>query len=781
MVKNNSKPRIFIASSEKNINIANAVQVNLSNYKNSRLAVWNQGTFGPSEYFLQSILKELEKVDFGIFIFAADDLILRKDTKIKTVRDNVLFELGMFVAKLGKERNFIIMPNDKGIEIASDLQGINILTYTEYEEDEIYQALGPACDKINKEIVSIGVTTDHRKTTDEKQDLNFGEIYKNFIGIQKHQKCLILSHCDDPEKYTLIGERAPGATIMHELNKSNINASIELKVINNDKKPSLNNYKNISTFFIIDSPYYNPNTKFIIDNYKTFLIGGNITNLIQPNNRVIQVVCIGSKSFYSDKKNGMNSLDYFNDYLVIMRLPGIFPGKNLSFPELFKEKTMWVIYGIHTKATHAGANFFSKTNLELFVRDLPKELSGILPGYFEAVFKIPKSKIKIEKLKEFQLIHFNTLRIKSEVALEDELPPGVFKYFSDEYPDYLKSDIPIHTIHLDPICGCNFKCPSCIEKLLRSKNLCLSMKKITKILCDLKSVNCKNLNFYGGEPTLHPDFPLLLELGDKLDFRMLLVTNGSLLGEKEIKESIINSQNLHIRVSIDSNSNKTYSKIHGLDESNNYFDKVIENIQSLLRTKNTNSNNITISITFLLHKDTIQELTKACEFWRKVGSITSLHLRPITKIHGVKPLLDYSNEERKLLEGILDKYQGWVITPNWFYNYINKGYKPETIKKYDKCYSGYYRFVISPLKLNNNKNKIKNHFGLNLKYTDDAWISLCPYYRLDHNYGCLYPENLKEWSKSNRIQKLEEIKPNQNCNSIICCRNESNLVVSNAI
>jgi predicted nucleotide-binding protein len=41
-----------------------------------------------------------------------------------TIRDNVIFELGFFIEKLGKKRCFIVMPDDIDFQIPTDLVGI---------------------------------------------------------------------------------------------------------------------------------------------------------------------------------------------------------------------------------------------------------------------------------------------------------------------------------------------------------------------------------------------------------------------------------------------------------------------------------------------------------------------------------------------------------------------------------------------------------------------------------------------------------------------------------
>ena len=114
------KPRIFVGSSTESIDIAYAIQENLD--YDAEVTVWSQGIFKLSSNTIDDLLKALDNCDYGIFIFSSDDVITIREKTGTITRDNVIFELGLFVGKLGKDRVFYVTPRDnKDLHIPSDL------------------------------------------------------------------------------------------------------------------------------------------------------------------------------------------------------------------------------------------------------------------------------------------------------------------------------------------------------------------------------------------------------------------------------------------------------------------------------------------------------------------------------------------------------------------------------------------------------------------------------------------------------------------------------------
>lgn len=149
------KPRIFIASAVESLDVADAFNVNLDHQ--AEVTVWKHG-FNLSQSTIDSLIKMAESVDFAIFIFTPDDIAEIRDQQKHVVRDNVVFELGLFVGTLGKERCFIVKPRDTDLYFPTDLLGLTPADYNGGRSDgNLEAAVNHPCVLIKKEVANLGL------------------------------------------------------------------------------------------------------------------------------------------------------------------------------------------------------------------------------------------------------------------------------------------------------------------------------------------------------------------------------------------------------------------------------------------------------------------------------------------------------------------------------------------------------------------------------------------------------------------------------------------------
>jgi predicted nucleotide-binding protein len=131
------KPRVFVGSSVESLAVAYAIQENLEN--DAEVTVWPQGIFELSKTAVESLIRALNRSDFAIFVFAPNDTLKLRQKKHAAVRDNVIFEFGLFIGKLGRSRTFIVVPKDqKDLRIPTDLMALHLGNSTPNEKTKTF-------------------------------------------------------------------------------------------------------------------------------------------------------------------------------------------------------------------------------------------------------------------------------------------------------------------------------------------------------------------------------------------------------------------------------------------------------------------------------------------------------------------------------------------------------------------------------------------------------------------------------------------------------------------
>lgn len=187
--ENREKPRIFVGSSAEKLFIANNIQLLLEH--DAEVTVWTQGIFQPSNSTLEDLIELLDRIDFGVFVFTPDDISNIRKKSYSVARDNVIFEMGLFIGRLGKKRTFYIVPRShEKLHLPSDLIGVNPLDYNDDRSDgNIQAALGSPCTKLIVQMKKLGrfesevPVLEHRTNQGtsvftKQEDIEFNYIYE---------------------------------------------------------------------------------------------------------------------------------------------------------------------------------------------------------------------------------------------------------------------------------------------------------------------------------------------------------------------------------------------------------------------------------------------------------------------------------------------------------------------------------------------------------------------------------------------------------------------------
>ncbi len=148
------KIRVFIVSSAEALPIARAVQ-NAFDHDPFKVVVWTDNVFLVSWYPVESLEQQLDQSDFAIALVTPDDLVLSRDMVKSSPRDNVVFELGLFIGRIGRKRSFLLEPRGEELKLPSDLTGITTVTY-KYDGTDLAASVAPACNRMREIINDLG-------------------------------------------------------------------------------------------------------------------------------------------------------------------------------------------------------------------------------------------------------------------------------------------------------------------------------------------------------------------------------------------------------------------------------------------------------------------------------------------------------------------------------------------------------------------------------------------------------------------------------------------------
>ncbi|WP_163863179.1 nucleotide-binding protein [Myxococcus eversor] len=151
------KPRVFVGSSSESLGVAHAIQANME--RAAEVTVWTQGFFELSKSSLESLTDGTRAFDAAVFVFTPDDLVTMRRTEMRVPRDNVVFELGLFMGALGRNRVYFVVPQgETNLHLPTDILGVTPATFDSKRSDgNLEAALAVACNKILAQLVKLSL------------------------------------------------------------------------------------------------------------------------------------------------------------------------------------------------------------------------------------------------------------------------------------------------------------------------------------------------------------------------------------------------------------------------------------------------------------------------------------------------------------------------------------------------------------------------------------------------------------------------------------------------
>lgn len=149
-IKKVKKPSVFIGSSSEGLAISENIQLGLEHSVES--TIWSQGVFGLSKGNLENLVAASTDYDYAVLVLTPDDLTTKRGKTENSPRDNVLFELGLFMGALGRQKTFMVHCRDIQLDLPSDLAGVTAATFAKRSDNNLEAAVGPVCTRLKREM-----------------------------------------------------------------------------------------------------------------------------------------------------------------------------------------------------------------------------------------------------------------------------------------------------------------------------------------------------------------------------------------------------------------------------------------------------------------------------------------------------------------------------------------------------------------------------------------------------------------------------------------------------
>lgn len=261
----------------------------------------------------------------------------------------------------------------------------------------------------------------------------------------------------------------------------------------------------------------------------------------------------------------------------------------------------------------------------------------------------------------------------------------------DRVDEWLKGGNPAPiTVELDMTNRCNHSCPECVVNYFRiADNSSLSEQTAKNIILQLAKNKIRGLIFTGGgEPLCNPYTLNIVELAKSKGLDLGFITNGSLLNDKSAKVILRNCT--WIRISLDAASPGVFKLTHGMD--GNEFNKIVGNIELLVRMKKMLKSGSIIGVGFLTYDNSVSDMVKAAILTKKLD-VDYLQFRPMQIHRGGKFDYHWTDVQDKISECL--KYSGNGFQVLYSQHKYEMAKDPQFGRYYQKCYGQQFATVIS--------------------------------------------------------------------------------------
>ena len=200
----------------------------------------------------------------------------------------------------------------------------------------------------------------------------------------------------------------------------------------------------------------------------------------------------------------------------------------------------------------------------------------------------------------------------------------------DRCPDPLLKRL-FRSVVIEPIAGCNLKCPACPCTHLRRDKGIMDFRRFRRIVDSISKAKLsikRLILYYMGEPFLNPEIFEMIGYAKSRNFTTQISTNGTTLHEDH--EKIVKSGLDEIIVSLDGFNEEGLNRYR----VGSCFDEIKEGVERLCLRRSERKSGIRVTIKTLVFKHVEPHLEEIREFSTALGADELCFVKPIIGMWG---------------------------------------------------------------------------------------------------------------------------------------------------
>jgi len=196
-----NRTNVFVAASPEHYAEVEAVRFHISSLAD--IKTW-PGVFKDRTPTVTDLDGQIDQYDLAVFLLGPDSVESQPDTALLSARDTILMAYGMFRARLGRDRCFVVHDRAGRPAVSSDFTYLSFAKPDTNAAESAIAALTPACDVLKRQVYAAGPRPAASEAPANASPATEARIVSDEVLEEVQQPQPIVDELPDPADSTLL-------------------------------------------------------------------------------------------------------------------------------------------------------------------------------------------------------------------------------------------------------------------------------------------------------------------------------------------------------------------------------------------------------------------------------------------------------------------------------------------------------------------------------------------------------------------------------------------------